>query len=777
MTRTKRSLLALLAALALPAAVPAATFTVDSTADAVDANPGNGACATAAGACTLRAAIQEANALAGADTVNLPAGTYRLSLVGVGEDLAATGDLDVTQALEVVGAGRDETVIDGLSNDGIFHVQATVPFTVRGVTLRNGFGATGAGGAILHLGDAALVIESARIERNLAANAGGVLHSSGALTVRDTVFVANVAAGTGGALYHPDGPTTIADCEFRDNSASGPGGAVYLTGAGNATITNTTFTRHKSALGGSLYANLVGGLSVAGSRFTSCTAGGGAGGCVYAVLTGGGFTFADTVVEDASATAGGGVLAVTDQDGSITNCRFTGNASNGGGGAIYSQAAGTFGITGSRFERNDGGAGPGGAIYHAGNGGVTLTDVAFVDNGAAVGGAILVATDQALAITRGTFRDNVAAPGPGGGIYVTAAGALTLAESAIEGNVSTLTPGGGAYVVSVAGAVTVERSTFANNAALTSNGIAGALFAAGTGLTVGNSTFSGNTAGGQGGALYAAVPTTIASSTFVGNGAAVEGSSIFNGAAVSIRGSVLGRPAFGAGCAGVALTSDGDNVDQDGGCALAGIRDRADLDPQLGPLQDNGGPTPTHEPAPTSPLVDTNGGICPPTDQRGVARPTDGNDDGTVGCDVGAVEFVDECLQDPAKTLPGVCGCGVPDVDANGNGPLDCLHNAELKVRIGAQKANVAAITGRKGADQKALKTTVKAGAEDIVAYVGANGAELVRTDPAADLAALAEAARKAAGKTLKGKGKPLRKKQAKAAIALDALDAAVAPQ
>ena len=43
----------------------AATFSVDTTADTVDANPGNGTCADAGASCSLRAAIQEANALAG----------------------------------------------------------------------------------------------------------------------------------------------------------------------------------------------------------------------------------------------------------------------------------------------------------------------------------------------------------------------------------------------------------------------------------------------------------------------------------------------------------------------------------------------------------------------------------------------------------------------------------------------------------------------------------------------------------------------------------------
>ena len=83
----------------------AATFNVDSTADAVDANPGNGSCATATQACTLRAAVQESSALSGADIINLPAGTYTLTLTGPDEDGGSTGDLDVSGSLTITGAG------------------------------------------------------------------------------------------------------------------------------------------------------------------------------------------------------------------------------------------------------------------------------------------------------------------------------------------------------------------------------------------------------------------------------------------------------------------------------------------------------------------------------------------------------------------------------------------------------------------------------------------------------------------------------------------------
>ena len=85
----------------------AATFTVNSPFDAADANPGDGVCETAPGngVCTLRAAIEEANALApGNDTISLPPNTYLLTLVN---ELTITGDLTIT------GGEASTTIIDG----------------------------------------------------------------------------------------------------------------------------------------------------------------------------------------------------------------------------------------------------------------------------------------------------------------------------------------------------------------------------------------------------------------------------------------------------------------------------------------------------------------------------------------------------------------------------------------------------------------------------------------------------------------------------------------
>jgi CSLREA domain-containing protein len=80
----------------------AASFVVDSTGDAGDANPGDGICATAGGACTLRAAIEETNAIAGMDSVDVPAGTYPLA-----------SQLLIEDSLFLNGAGAEATVLDG----------------------------------------------------------------------------------------------------------------------------------------------------------------------------------------------------------------------------------------------------------------------------------------------------------------------------------------------------------------------------------------------------------------------------------------------------------------------------------------------------------------------------------------------------------------------------------------------------------------------------------------------------------------------------------------
>ena len=127
---------------------------------------------------SLRQAIIAANVDPGADTIVLPAGTYQLTLVGAGEDLAATGDLDIRDDLAIIGAGAPATIIDGVSMDRIFHVFG-VNLTISGLTIQRGRAA----------GDTS----------NPDGLGGGVLNNGGRVTIVQCSFLQNSASGANGA--------------------------------------------------------------------------------------------------------------------------------------------------------------------------------------------------------------------------------------------------------------------------------------------------------------------------------------------------------------------------------------------------------------------------------------------------------------------------------------------------------------------------------------------------------------------------------------------------
>lgn len=756
------------AVVASVATAHADTYTVNSTSDAVDATPGNGICATAGGACTLRAAVQEANAHAGPDVISLPAGVYLLTLYGSGEDLAATGDLDVSDALEVNGAGTDTTIIDGLQADRVF--QSAAALTLRDLTVRNGFAGPTPGGGVYSSG-AAGTFERVRFERNTGQPGGAIALAASNLTVTDSSFAANASSGDGaGIIVAGPGNLTVTNTTFMSNFASGIGGGIYSSVSGTVSLTNVTASHNSAANGG----------GIVGTGFTSFTASGctadgnlavSSGGGLIAISTGNVSISNTTVTNNASpGYAGGYVVGDMVQ---VSGGEFSDNVATGSYGGL--SATGNSGVTidGTAFRRNAGGVGPGGGLFatvSAGN--VTLSNIEASDNSAAAGGGIFVTATGGVTASHIRALRNGSGTGPGGGIFVTASTTVSVTDSTVADNVSGSLAAG--LFATASGALSLQGSTVSGNHAAGPGMGGGAYLVAGAPGVVTNSTFSGNVADVQAGGLFAGGTLTIRNVTFAGNDAPT-GKSIFNGGAtVTVVSTILGDAA-GSHCGGAPVTSGGNNIDSDGSCALAGGGDQ-NVDPQLGPLADNGGPTLTHQPSPTSPALDAGGATgCPATDQRGQTRPLDGNGDGTAVCDVGAVEFVDLCPSDPNKTLPGICGCGVADTDtAQANGTADCLVNGELKARIARAKAIIAAMSGDSDPTEAELSTI----GGSFTTYLQQFAGQLTLNGNAKKVGKLAKKAAKAIKKVAKAKaGKKLDKAKTKASAALDAFDAMVAAQ
>src|SRR5919106_5541393 len=197
--RTRCALAAALALLALANAVPAhaAVYTVTKTADTAD-----GACNSD---CSLREAILAANANDGPDFILLGPGTYTLSLAGTGEDLGATGDLDIRDDVALVGASAASTVVDGGQLDRVFDVLAGVRAEIQGLTIRNGKVA-GAGAGLRNAGDLALsrvvISGNATIQGGQTGAGGGLWTSGGSshLGLADSTVSGNPADGSGGGL-------------------------------------------------------------------------------------------------------------------------------------------------------------------------------------------------------------------------------------------------------------------------------------------------------------------------------------------------------------------------------------------------------------------------------------------------------------------------------------------------------------------------------------------------------------------------------------------------
>jgi hypothetical protein len=220
-------------------------------------------------------------------------------------------------------------------------------------------------------------------------------------------------------------------------------------------------------------------------------------------------------------------------------------------------------------------------------------------------------TAPTVAISGLTIR-NAHAGTEGGGILNI--GTLAITNSTISGNTAAL--GGGIFNT---GPLTVANTTVNGNVASEGGGI----YNSGGGTaTIINCTISGNTANPDGGGIFNIGTLTITNSTLSDNSASLSGG-ISNIDTLEIGDSVLKAGASGVNISnnGGTVTSLGYNLSSDnGGGFLTGPGDQVNMDPLLGPLQDNGGRTFTHELLPGSPAIDAGDpNFTPPPffDQRG----------------------------------------------------------------------------------------------------------------------------------------------------------------
>ncbi len=611
----------------LVSAPSAGVIQVNNTADLVF---------PADGACTFREALNNANLPAGGDTtagdcdpgspgidtILVPGGTYSIQLFPAGDDANLGGDFDVLDGLALQGDGPAVTIIDGATLDRVLDVNPgnqIIEVDINNLALTGGSLSAPSRGGGMRIGAGATVsFTEGRVFDNIAEQGGGIFNEARLFAAGVLIDENRAPFGNdGGGLYNA-GNADLLGCTVRRNSADTRGGGIH--NAGQLLVDAGSIEANTVSLeGGGLYNADSAQLQMTSIRDN------------ISDRTGGGIHHASGFLEisevqfaqNFATDDGGGIYSVDDLQ--IAESTFSANHVSRNGGAI-AHVVGSLGVDGSLFEFNEAGV-DGGAIFNSD--GLELTGATLRNNNAPQRGGGIFNTGNAV-IGRSTLDDN-GSQDLGGGIYN--GGFLEFGASLASNNTAALY-GGGIYA---------DPASVSN---------------------IVNSTISGNVVDAEGGGIYNEGAVRIEFSTVARNTSTFSSpGGLFNASLVEIKNSILADNSGGDCLIAGALNSDGYNLDTDGSCGLGGAFDLSGVSPNLGPLQNNGGPTATHALIAPSPAIDTAapgcqdqfGGIVS-NDQRLFVRPKDGDGNGSAECDRGAYEAPSASPVSPPPVPDGIVG-------------------------------------------------------------------------------------------------------------------------
>jgi hypothetical protein len=557
------------------------TFIVTNDMDYHDTNPGDGQCQIASGqGCTLRAAIEEANAIHGADKIhfNIPP---EPAIHNNGGFPVITEDLEIDGRTQSGYIDEPLIDVDLLSCPAgpcdLFTIASGVPVAVWGLRIN------GAPQRYAFYSEGDLRLEKMRITMPVFSRGLGGL-------AKLTVVSSELGwSGSKPSIEAENSTVSISSSTIHHSSTQDPAteaGGVVIRG-GTATITETEIKENTGWKSGGMY---IDGAEVHLSQ--------------------------TSVTENTGWDAGGIYVESNSElwvDGSWIDENAAAIISDGDkfGGGIYSE--GKVHISHSIVEDNSGAG-----IHSRGVGGnatLEITNNQIMNNSLA--GIYATQTDMDITDSQIQYNEN-------GGIFL-AKGSLTVTGSSVSGNQNN----GGIHVE--AANLLVNKSTISGN---TNSDKGGGLYLYATLGTVEivNTTISGNQAVHDGGGISIIGVIVELNNVTVTLNSAGHGAGLWNGFGTLRVINTIVADNSGGNCDGT-ITSGGHNLDTRDTCGFSGAGDISNMNAGLGPLQDNGGGTETHALPNDSPALEAGDDpTCQKTDQRGVSRPQG------LHCDMGAFE-------------------------------------------------------------------------------------------------------------------------------------------